>query len=387
MTIRKLATLGLAVAAALGFLHGASRHADERDAARARAGRGPGTGAGPASGPGAGPGPAAATAEELKAARDALEQADERHRLGEFELAGRSYERALSALRDRGGAEVEALRRLAARGEARATVLLRLTARIARNEFAGADDIRRLTLVGGHEVHARVIAEDPTTLTLRFASGLESAQPRSLVERDEPCPPDAWRERCRLELEARRAKLNALGELTALDLYRLAHFAIESGLRPDAVPLLHRALELDRSGLLVDMFCDPREKPSRDLIALALGEAPARPPAPSAPVAPKTGTAPKPAATRPPAPSSSADAELRRLAERFESGVKRYRESFGEGPDARRALKEALAVFREVMDGLNELRRRGVASDALEDQAVQVQRLLFDCQKRQTLDE
>jgi hypothetical protein len=450
-----LAIVLLLLALALGFVHGAAAFKADREAALGElfppappapptarkaagaegggsagavpgtgavsgAGAGAGAGAGGGVGEGAGSGPreggggAASSAgasveakdaseEEIAAVHSLIAEGEARRKAGEFASARDACAQARRRLEGMKSVVALPLARLAQRGEARAEVLSALAASVPPNDFASGEGLRKLHLKSGREYVARILSLSGGQVSFRLANGIEIALPLSeLSKPSEPCPREEWRARCKAGLEERRGKTD---EESAFELFRLAAFALENGLPEEAAPILERALEMDRPGLLPEYFCEAGARPSRTTVQLARGGSEAevasalggegRAGATSDAGSSSAGSASGGAAgpeerplagpPRPPSPAEGkllADARWRKALARLDVAIGHYKRSFRGTPDYEKELRSALAVFNEVGTALEALREEFPESEALDAKIVEVNQARVDCRKR-----
>lgn len=460
-----IALVALLLALALGFLHGAASFKRERAAALAElfppapaggagtgtpnggregpsgaataasasgagtglpeAGKGlPGASAGVAAGstgaaPGGGAsggvthGPATGTAAdrdpteaEIEAVKARLASGDEKRRAGDWKAARAAYEEAGRLLLGVRSVVALPLARLAQRGAAAAEVLHALAEAVPENEFAPGEGLRKVYLKSGREYVAKVLSMTGGQVSFRLANGIEIALPLTeLVKPSEPCPKAEWRLRCRTGFQERLSKTD---QESAFELYRLAAFALENGLREEAAPVLEQALAKDRPGLLPEYFCDAAKRPSRTTVQLArggteaevlaaVGRTGAGGAAGGSPSDTGTASGGRPGGvpgedapreegievvTHAVDPKLAQDPRWRRANERLATGIGHYRKSFRGSPDYEKELKSALAIFNEVATALDALRTDFPESASLEDKLVEVNMARVDCRKR-----
>jgi len=463
-----IALVALLLALALGFLHGAASFKRERAAALAElfppapaggagtgapnggregpsgaataasasgagtglteAGKGlPGASAGAGGATaGAGPGPGASTGTggsvphgsaadrdpteaEIEAVKARLASGDEKRRAGDWKAARAAYEEAGRLLLGVRSVVALPLARLAQRGAAAAEVLHALAEAVPENEFAPGEGLRKVYLKSGREYVAKVLSMTGGQVSFRLANGIEIALPLTeLVKPSEPCPKAEWRLRCRTGFQERLSKTD---QESAFELYRLAAFALENGLREEAAPVLEQALAKDRPGLLPEYFCDAAKRPSRTTVQLARGGTEAEVLAAvgrtgAGGAAGGAGGSPSDAGTASGArpggvpgedapreagievvthavdPKLAQDPRWRRANERLATGIGHYRKSFRGSPDYEKELKSALAIFNEVATALDALRADFRESASLEDKLVEVNMARVDCRKR-----
>lgn len=322
--------------------------------------------------------------------RASLKEGDEALARGDFAAARAACRAAAERLARTASVAALPLARQAQRGEARAEVLGALAATVPPNDFASGEGLSKVRLKGegdgsGREYVARVLREKPGEVALRLASGAELTLPAvALAGPPEPCSRDEWRERVARGLAEREERAD---KESAFELYRLATYALENGLRAEAAPILERALEKDRAGSLVEYFVDAARRPSRATVQLARGGSAAE----IASAAPGPGPGPGPdmgAGTgRDAGPEARPDRvhsepAWRAAIARLEEAIGHYRQSFRGSPNAEQELRAALAILNEVAEGLEKLRDRFPGSRALEAKIIEVNQMRVDCRKR-----
>jgi hypothetical protein len=391
-----IAMVLILIAAALGFVHGAKTFKDEHDAAAPPAPPAPVKRPPPeraeAPAPKKAPEPDL-TEKDIADARAKLTEGDEAVKRGDYKAARAAYAEVSRRLGSLTSVVAIPLARLAHRGEAKAEVLGALAATIQPNEFSSGEQLTKITLKGeggkpGLEQVVKVLDVKAASIVFRMRSGAEMELPRTeLAKPVEPCSRDEWQRRVLKGFDDRKEKTDPEN---AFELFRLAAYGLENGIREQGIPYLERALAKDKLGLLPQYFCEPRDRPSPTAVQLARGGTEAE-------VAQAAGARPKPAGApadaAEPAPAPAAEAPIgpndvraspkwKAAIARLDEGIEHYKKSFRGNAQAEQELKAALDIFTDVGNQLTALQDEFPNSATLEQKLVEVNQARVDCRKR-----
>jgi hypothetical protein len=178
------------------------------------------------------------------------------------------------------------------------------------------------------------------------------------------------------------AKVNSVKADDAFGNMRLGHYYWQYGMDVDAVPYLDKAVTGDDFPVLARVFGGKSADKLVDAWYVFSGKSrpgPADRPGPRKlePVShPQLDDPPTP----PPPPSSGGSGNLTLARQKYDAGVEKYKESFGDSDKARASLKAAHELFKQARDSL------GDGEDAAtDDLRMQISRLIYDCSKRSAI--
>jgi hypothetical protein len=355
---------------------------------------------------------ATATAEETGAGVDARFAAEEIARgdafaeEGQFRYAEALYRNLESQLGDdRSDIALRIRRRLEA--SRRRVVLFRSlvgSRHIPRHPFADHRDlleiqVREGELAGVHVV--RLVRAEEDAFIFAFRDGRERPVPRAWLARQRPLEEKEYLEMLRTEVEQKRAELGDAP--SALDVFRLAFFCFVNGAETVGVPLLRHSLAMPGGGTIIDMFAPgeelrPLHRARVELVMAMAGRDDFRGAATPEPLVaalpepdpvsfddpieePSPGSAPASAGG-----GSDIEARPQWIAanDAYWKGLVLFRRCFGlPAGQAAVGLKEARDFFLRAQETLMEIADDFAEDATLEQRMMELQKLIYDCQKRQ----
>lgn len=158
---------------------------------------------------------------------------------------------------------------------------------------------------------------------------------------------------------------------------RLGHYCWEYGLDVEAVPYLDKAVESDDFPVLAKVFGGSNAQKLVDGWYVFSGKSPRG----EGPKTNEVATTPtKPVEPTKPSQPVSATGNFGKAKAKYDAGVEKYKDSFGDSGVATSNLKAAHELFKQARDAL------GDAEDPASDELrTQISRLIYDCSKRSAI--
>jgi hypothetical protein len=293
------------------------------------------------------------------------------------------------------------------------SALLRaLSVIIPKHPFADGQSLYRVTLPAGQAVVGRVEgALDGEFIDLQLEDGRQLRPRRERLKGLEAFGAKKFVARQQRELRRRETKLGP--RASALEIYRmLVGHCLEFGLQARAVEFLRRALALPAGGVLIDLFCEGELRAYRQTQARIAGitdlemtvavagpevemgvrRAPRIESQEVAPVSASPGGDAKGAQAEPPTNATQKASPLlaapqwHKADELYRRGLAIYRRSFrGTATQKSEAVTRSKVIFEKAQDALKAIEERFSNDQVFERRAVELQQLLYDCLKRQSI--
>ncbi|MEZ0230404.1 MAG: hypothetical protein ACAI25_17410, partial [Planctomycetota bacterium] len=257
----------------------------------------------------------------------------------------------------------------------KARLLDLLTRNFKRNAIATAKKLERISLNNGGDMIGviRELPGDRLEIT-RIGNVKAEVKTEDVGERT-AVPATALKEKLIERLKDKESRIkgdDAFGNM------RLGHYCWEYALDVEAVPYLDKAVESDDFPVLAKVFGGSSSQKLVDGWYVFSGKSPKGEAPKNEASTASTGTT-KPTTPEPPKPTTSGPAtgNLAKARSKYDAGVEKYKDSFGDSNAAQSNLRAAHELFKQARDAL------GDAEDPASDELrMQISRLLYDCSKR-----
>jgi len=255
----------------------------------------------------------------------------------------------------------------------KARLLDLLTQKFKRNRIASARNLERVE--SSHGTHEGAVEDLGDRLRITRLGNVVIELNKDDVTEHHPIT--------RADLEAKildrlNDKESRIKSDDAFGAMRLGHFCWEYGLDKRAVPYLDKAVESDDFPVLAKVFGGSNATKLVEGWTVFSGKGPKAEP----PAADTTASAPaRPAEPAKPArPVSANTGNLAKAKQKYDEGVEKYKDSFGDSSSAQANLHAAHELFKQARDAL------GDAEDPdSDDLRTQISRLIYDCGKRSAI--